>query len=212
MSLVGSIKVYWRFAWGLRGFLKEPITLEQSREIIKQRLENREKNLLTIVKRAIYENEASPYLKLLRLAGCEYGDFERMVRSDGIEPTLHKLREEGVYISIEEFKGKQEVTRSGQTFRFKESDFDNPFLVQHLEARSGASRSAGTRTIYDFDFMSQQAAYWRAILDANHAFEMPFTFWLPILPGSGPLGVLLLTKVGSPPIKWFSLVAVLGSC
>ena len=35
----------WRFVRGLREFISEPITVEQSREIIKQRLANREKNL-----------------------------------------------------------------------------------------------------------------------------------------------------------------------
>ena len=75
--------MYWRFAWGLRRFLKEKITLEQSQEIIERRLANRESNLLTMVKRAIYDNENSPYLKLLKLAGCEYDDFEQMVQSDG---------------------------------------------------------------------------------------------------------------------------------
>ncbi len=53
MSLIGQIRMYWRFAWGLRGFLKEPITLEQSREIIRQRLADRKQNLLAIVKRAL---------------------------------------------------------------------------------------------------------------------------------------------------------------
>ncbi len=117
-------------------------------------LANRERNLLTIVRRAIYENERSPYLKLLKLAGREYGDLEHMIWSDGIEPTLKKLCQEGVYISIEEFKGKKEVTRGGNVFQFTEGDFDNPFLFGHLEARSGASRSAGTRTTYDFDFLT----------------------------------------------------------
>ncbi len=60
---------------------------------------------LAVLKRAVYENERSPYLKLLRLAGCGYGDVESLVKADGIEPTLHKLREKGVYISFEEFKG-----------------------------------------------------------------------------------------------------------
>lgn len=114
MSLFSQTRMYWRFARDLRKFLKEPVTLEQSRQIIKQRLEDREKNLLTMVKRTIYENEASPYLKLLKLAGCEYGDFEQMVRSDGIEAALRKLSEEGVYISVEEFKGKEDVTRGGR--------------------------------------------------------------------------------------------------
>ena len=111
MAAFDEVKMFWRFAWGLRKFLKEPITLEQSQQIIKQRLENRERNLLTTAKKAIYDNENSPYLKLLNLAGCEYGDFERMIYSDGIESTLHKLREEGDYVSIEEFKGKKELAR-----------------------------------------------------------------------------------------------------
>ena len=81
MATLDSILTYGRFAWGLREFLKEPITLAQSRQIIKQRLADRENNLLAIVKKAIYEHEASPYLKLLKLAKCEYGDFEKAVRS-----------------------------------------------------------------------------------------------------------------------------------
>ena len=52
--------------------------LEQCQEIIKYGLENREQNLLNVVKRTIYGNENSPYLKLLKLVGCGYGDFERI--------------------------------------------------------------------------------------------------------------------------------------
>ena len=121
MAVLGKIRMYWRFAWGLRGFLKERITLEQSQKIIKQKLENREQNLPTIVKLAIYGNENSPYLKLLELANCEYGDFERMVRLYGIEPSQRKLCQEGVYISVEEFKCRKEVVRGGKVFKFKES-------------------------------------------------------------------------------------------
>ena len=87
MSLFNQLASYWYMAWGLRGFLREPVNLEQSREIIRQGLQNREQSLLTMVKRAIYDNEGSPYIPLLQMAGCEYGDFEKMVRSDGIEQT-----------------------------------------------------------------------------------------------------------------------------
>lgn len=207
MSLFSQAAAYWRFAWGLRGFLREPVTLEQSREIIRQRLQNREQNLLAMVKRAIYNNEVSPYLKLLRWAGCEYGDFEKMVRSDGVESALRKICEAGVYISIEEFKGKKEVSRGGKVFKFKESDFDNPFLVRHIETSSGASRSAGTRTSYDFDFLTQLAAYRTLLFDAYDIHEIPIAFWYPILPGNGPLTLFVNTKAGKPPQKWFSQVA-----
>ena len=207
MSILGDIGMYWHFAWGLRGFLKEPITLEQSHQIIKQRLQDREKNLLTIVKRTIYEYKNSPYLKLLRLAGCEYGDFERMVLSDGIEQTLRKLCEEGVYISIEEFKGKKELDRGGKVFEFRESDFDNPFFGKHLEARSGTSRSAGTRTIYEFDYLTaSRTVYISCLLDAYDVHSIPFILWYPIMPGVGPLFLLSYTKAGKIPAKWFSPV------
>jgi len=207
MSLFGQVGMYWHFAWELRKFLGEPITLEQSRQTIKQRLENRDKNLFNIAKRAIYENDHSPYLKLLKFAGCEYGDFEKMMRSDGIEPTLKKLSEQGVYINIEEFKGKKEIVRGSETFRFKESDFDNPCISGHLEASSGASRSTGTRTIYDFDFlMANWSTYMVPMLDAFGVFSVPYAICYPIMPGAGPVVVLSYTKAGKTPSKWFSPV------
>ena len=191
----------------MRKFLREPITLEQSRQIVRQRLMEREKNLLAIVKRAVYENEKSPYLKLLRLAGCEYGDFERMVRSDGVENTLGKLREEGVYVTQEEFKGMKEIRRGGQVFSVEARDFDNPFLSRHFERSSSASRSAGTRTGIDFDYLAaQQAVALILQFDAYDALGVPHAFSLPILPGGGPTNLLMQAKVGKTPVRWFSPV------
>jgi hypothetical protein len=75
MSVFSQMKMYSRFVWGLGGFFREPVTLQYSENIIRQRLQNRNENLLRLVKHAIYENPSSPYLPLLHLAGCEYGDF-----------------------------------------------------------------------------------------------------------------------------------------
>jgi hypothetical protein len=207
MSLFGQLGMYWRLAWGLRQFLKEPVTLEQSRGIVRQRLQDREQNLLAIVRKAIYDNEASPYLKLLRLAGCEYGDFEKIVRSDGIEPALRKIYEAGVYISFEEFKGKKEVSRGSKVFTFKESDFDNPFLVRHFEFSSGASRSAGTRVLMNFDRYYYNAVHNAIAFAAHGIWGKPVLLWMPILPsGAGLVLLLCLAKMGNPPIRWFSPV------
>jgi hypothetical protein len=208
MSLLGQVKMYLRFVSGLRGFLKEPITLQKSREIIKQRLENREQNLLNIVKRAIYGNEHSPYLKLLKVVGCDYGDFEKMVCAEGIEPALRTLSEEGVYLSIDEFKGRQAVIRGRKVFKFRESDYDNPFLLHHLEARTGGSSGAGSRTFWDFDHIALgRAAYTICLLDAYEALTAPMVIWASILPGWGQRVVLEHAKVGKPVAKWFSPVS-----
>lgn len=205
MPDLGKIGIYWRFAWGLGKFLKEPITLEQSRQIISQRLQNREQNLLTTVKKAIFENTGSPYLPLLRLVGCEYGDFAQMVHSYGIEPTLKKLCQEGVYLTIEEFKGKKAITRGGKTFQFQERDFDNPCSTGHLEVSSSGSRSAGTRTQYDFNYIALvraiDAVSW---LKAFDALANPIILLWEIMPGGGPLIVLYYAKAGKPVMKWFS--------
>jgi hypothetical protein len=200
MSLFGRAEAYWRLGGGLRNFLRETLTLEQSRGLIRQ-------GLIVMVKRTIYDNEASPYLKLLELAGCEYADLEKMVRSDGIEPTLHRLREAGVYLSYEEFKGKKEVVRGGKTFRFEESDFDNPFLISHFEARGSASRSTGTRIVMDLDRCQYRAMHSSAVFDAQGVWGAPILVWMPILPSVlGLIWLLWTAKVGRPPVRWFSPV------
>jgi hypothetical protein len=207
MSLLEQAAAYRRLAWGLKGFLREPLTLEQSRQIIRRGLQNREQSLLVMVKKAIYDNQASPYLRLLELAGCEYADFEKMVCSDGIEPALHRLREAGVYLSYEEFKGKKEVVRGGKVFRFEEGDFDNPFLIPHFEARGSASRSAGTRIVMDLDRCQYRAIHNAVAFDAYGVWGQPVLVWMPILPSVlGLIWLLWLAKMGNPPLRWFSPV------
>jgi len=203
--LFDEIIMYGRFLRDLRRFLRETVLLERSREIVRQRLRDREKHLLAIVKRAVYENERSPYLQLLRLAGCEYGDFEHMVKSYGIENSLRRLCENGVYINIDEFKGRKETVRSGKAFRFEERDFENPFQAHHFEARSGASRSAGTRTVYDYEFVAaNRAVCLILLLEAYDALDIPHAICFQTLPGCGPIRLLEHAKVGKIPVKWFA--------
>jgi hypothetical protein len=207
MPLIGRLKMYGRFTLGLRGFLKEPITLEQTRVLIRQRLQNRGDSFLLLMKRAVYGNKTSPYLKLLNLAGCEYGDIEERVKADGIENTLKLLAVKGVYLSNEEFKGKKDVRRSGQVFQFRERDFDNPLVAGHFEARSSGSRSTGTRTIYDFDHIKANLATFRIVmLDVYNGFGAPFAIWAPIMPGGGPPLIISIEKTGITPARWFSPV------
>ena len=207
MSIFSQAKIYWNFAQGMRHFLKETLTLEQCLEVISNGLENRQSNLLTTVKKTIYENEKSPHLKLLRYSGCEYGDFEKLVLSEGIEESLRKLKARGVYISLEEFKGKKAAVRGSSSFAFMESDFDNPLLEKQLETRTGSSRSHGTKVSINFVRYYKYAALNRAVLEAHGAYGRPAVLWLPIMPSAAWLFTTLrLAKIGIPTIKWFSQV------
>ena len=62
-----------RFLWKLPLFLRHPISVEQARTALRERLERRDVGFLALARRTIYGNPRSPYLRLLALAGCEYG-------------------------------------------------------------------------------------------------------------------------------------------
>jgi hypothetical protein len=205
MSFIADVMRYSQLAFNLRGFLSSTIDVEESKKIIADGLLNREQNFLTLVQKAVYQNPASPYIKLLQMAGCEFGDMESMVKKEGIEATLKKLLANGVYVSLEEFKGTKEAVRGNQRFQFTESDFNNPFLTRGMEHSSGGSRSRGTKILMDFDRYIIQAAHNSVTLAAHGMLGRPIVIWMPILPsGAGMAATFWLAKTGNLPVKWFS--------
>ena len=63
--MLDDLKMFGRYAAGLRGYLRSPLTTEQSRRVILQQREQREESLLRIFERGIYAQLRSPYRKLL---------------------------------------------------------------------------------------------------------------------------------------------------
>jgi hypothetical protein len=207
LSILGDVIKYSRLAFELRGFLKTPISLEQSKLVISQRLQDREKNFLNLSQKGIYNNSHSPYLPLLENAGCLYGDLEHMVSRDGLESTLQKLLKDGVYLSWEEFKGKREIVRGNKHFQFQEEDFDNPYLPNYYQVRSSGSRSKGTRTSFDLTYMLEKSYYRLPLMHAFGVEDFPLGMYFPILPSSAGLAVILqMMKAGKNTSKWFSPV------
>jgi len=203
---ITRIKQLARIAWGLGNFLKSPMTLEQAKSDIRKRMDNRESNFLTLAKKLIYENQYSPYRKLLLWVGCEYKDLEENVRHLGIENTLEKLRDEGVYLSLEEFKGKIPICRNGLTLETIQTDFDNPFLMgKSIQGSTSGSRSTGTRVMYDWNFLAEESANELMLFETHGLSNAPLVLWLPGLPGlSGILNLLINIKFRRLPEKWFS--------
>jgi hypothetical protein len=207
MSIISDVVKFSRLAIGMRGFFRNMITLEECQRVIATRLRNREKNFLNLVRTGIYQNPKSPYLKLLRLAGCEFGDIESNVNQTGLDATLQKLLLQGVYLNWEEFKGKKEVIRGSSSFRVAERDFDNPFLQNNYTIQSSGSRSAGARTIFDLEHQANISYYRLLVLAANNALNSPSGIWKPVLPASSGIVVVLQDwKAGNPVTRWFSPV------
>lgn len=133
--------------------------------------------------------------------------MQAMVRQQGLEPTLEALRDAGVYVSFEEFKGYKETVRGGQTFRFTQRDFDNPFRGAELKVLTGGTRSQGAPIYVALDSIAENRAIcFSLMLDAAGARQSPVITWLPGFPaGSGFFLWMGLAHVGRPAIRWFSM-------
>jgi hypothetical protein len=197
--------MYGRFALGLRGYLRETLSVEQAREIVARRLAARDAGFLQLIEKGVYGYARSPYLSLLRLAQVELGDIRTMLRARGVEGTLRALREAGVYVTFEEFKGREPLVRHGREIAIEPRDFDNPFLSCCYQTRSGGTTGAGTRVTTDLAQLAAIAPNFKLAFDAYGVLGAPAVIWRGVFPdGSGIGHVLLHSRIDRAPEKWFT--------
>jgi hypothetical protein len=167
----------------------------------------REDNFLKLVEKGIFQYSRSPYLKLLQPKKISFMDLKSWVSRDGIEASLRTLEREGIYFTVDEFKGRVPVRRHGSEFRCDAAMFDNPFLSYVYEVRSGATRSEGTRIRIDFDYLHQRSLYDALLLDIHGCLTAPVANWFPVFPGApGINSSLRFAHIGNPVRRWFSQV------
>jgi hypothetical protein len=83
------------------------------------------------------------------MAGCAYADLERMVTQDGVESTLAGLARHGVFLPVDEAKGRRPVIRGSTTFDVAPASLANPpgrlapGLREQRELRPGDARGGG---------------------------------------------------------------------
>jgi len=205
------MRKYYRFVEGFRRFAKQRMTPDEAialaKNSIRKRVAAREESFLNFVEHGIFRYPRSPYLKLLEPKRIDFIDLHRAVQKHGIETALRWLESEGVYFTVDEFKGKVPVVRNGAEFWCQEGMFDNPFLSYVYEVRSGATRSAGTRVRIDFDYLHQRSLYDALLLDIHGCLKAPIANWFPIFPGApGINSSLRFSHIGNAAKKWFSQV------
>jgi hypothetical protein len=162
---------------------------------------------LALVRDAVQDAPAGPYAALLRHAGCQLGDVERLVRADGVEGAAHALYRAGVYLTIEEFKGRRPAVRGGLTLDVQPEQLRNRRSALHLEARSSGSRGAGTPVVFDLAFIRGCAAATALLLDAQGGLDWHHADWET--PGGGSLFRLLkIASLGRRPARWFTQVDI----
>jgi hypothetical protein len=189
----------------LRRFLRYPLTAERAAAVIARRLRQRDRSFLHLMRRVVYGNPRSPYRALLQQAGVAFADLADGVARDGLEATLGRLYDAGVYVTAEEFKGRRPIRRSGLELPIDAKDFDNPLVTGHFEARTGGSHGPAMSVPIDLRLIAHEAAYIYQYLEGFGLRQRPVACWRAAPPiSSGMKMVLHYAKLGLSVERWFA--------
>jgi hypothetical protein len=194
-----------RLLVSLPGFLRNPITLAEAHRTFRHRLEHREDCFLRLAKDSIYKRPSSLYHRLLTLAGCEYGDLASMVRRDGVNAALASLVRHGVYLTVDELKGRRPIVRGSATIVPRPGDTRDGTARIHLSIPTGGSRGAPVSVPIDLAYIRDRAVDTYLALHAVGGDQWEHAVWG--VPG-GTSMVLLLEYMafGRRVYRWFSQI------
>ena len=205
LSLIEQAGLFARLARALPRYLREPIAPAAARADVRADLARRGRNLLRVIAQGVLAVPSSPYRALLDHAGITTDDIAELVRREGVEGTLERLYAAGVYVSLDEFKGRKPIIRGSLRLDVASRDFDNPLSTMHYSAQSGGSRSAGTRITIDLAHNARSAIYDLLLFETHDALDRPYVIWQPTLPyGAGVNALLRYAKLGRVAAHWFS--------
>ncbi len=205
MSLLGDVQRTFRYARGLRAYWRRPLNMGDPAATVRARLARREAALAALLRQAVFAYADSPYLWLLRNAGIEEGDVAALVAEYGVEGALRRLHAEGVYVTLDEFKGNTPIRRGSQTLETQAASFDYPGGAGHLPGSTGGTRSAGTRLVLALDELDLVQPPRYLHFQAHDLLGRPYVMWRPAPPALGGLYVALMSiKLGLPLVRWFS--------
>src|SRR5688500_6106263 len=108
---VSQVQAYARTAVGLRGFLRGPLSPDAAERMVGNALAERQGRFLAFLRERVYASPTSPVAALLRHAGVTGADIEELVERDGVEGALARLAASGVYVTLDEFKGRRPIRR-----------------------------------------------------------------------------------------------------
>lgn len=200
-----NLRVGLRFLYHLPRYLQARIDSESATAILADRLRTRDAAFLRQLELAVFSWPESPYLPLFTRARLGYRDAVELVRKDGVEQTLRLFLKEGIYLSVDEFKGRRELIRGNHCAQVSPKSFQNPESRYMVAASSGGSRSSGTPVLFDLEFIRSCAVNSRIVHELRGGSRWEKTTWE--VPGGGARFRLLKYSLYGPPIRaWFSQV------
>jgi hypothetical protein len=193
-----------RLLWRLGPQLRRPLDIAESRAVLEARLARREADFLWILRHTVYDRPGSPYRQLLEWAGCAYGDVERLVRLDGVEGALRALYRGGVYLTVDEFKGRRRAIRGNAVIEASPARLRNPTTAAHVFGGTSGSRGARTEVPLDLRYLRDRAVNSCLTLHALGAVEWRKAVWAD--PGGCLALSIRFSNFGRPVDRSFSLI------
>mgnify|MGYP001148768824 CR=1 FL=1 len=203
--MLDELRLLIRLARRLPAFLREPVTLEQAENTIRESLARREESFLRLLDECVYRVQASPYRWLLRRAGITREEVRSLIRRHGLEGALNILLDAGVYLTLDEFKGRVPIRRGRDEFPCGPHACDN--AAGELRVATSGSTGARRRLVVDLDYLRYESAGFLVFATAAGWQASRGALWFPVPPGSaGIKRALMAARVGLPFERWFSQV------
>ncbi len=195
-----------RLLWQLPSYLRRRIGHEEARAILADRLARRGERLLARIDEGMLPFPDHPCRRLLEHAGCEAGDVGKLIDTEGVEGTLRRLFQAGVYLTGDEAKGRCEVVRGSLRFRVEPDQLRNRRVGGQLVVASSGSRGRPTSALLDLDGLLESCVNTRLDYDARGAVSWRKALWT--IPGPTGFTTCLrgLVTCGASPEVWFSLI------
>ncbi len=205
MSLVREALAGAGFLAGLPALLHRPVTADEARRKLAERLERRAERFLKLMERAVFASPRSPYRRLFEAAACGFRDLEDLVRKKGVDDALRSLFRAGVYLTGDEFKGREPVRRGGKEIAFDPALFRNPEARLHIPASTSGSGGGPAAVAVDLAFIRDRAVNFLLTLDARGGAGWRHAVWA--VPGYADLMMTLeILAAGETLDRWFTQV------
>ena len=94
--MIEDLQVGARFLARLPRFLRSPVSVEEARRRLEQRLRTRHDRLVALLDEIGAGPADSPYARLMSACGCSVEDARQLVLDEGVEGALGRLLDAGV--------------------------------------------------------------------------------------------------------------------
>lgn len=192
-----------QFGISLPGVLKAPYSSAQAEIDLRQGIEDRTRHFLELCDSEVFSKPEGVFGRLFSRAGISRDQIDSMATQQGPENALLELAEKGVFLDIDEFKGRKPVIRPGLRMTIDASSLDR-VRGPSIQFVSSGSSGKSLRTPIDVPGLRLLASCIPLVLKFLETEDLPVALYYPMPSGSGFMHLIAFSMIGKPPSAWFA--------